>query len=1092
VLAAYSAYRLLAVPAIEPAAGRLQSETPVEFTQAPSRLAGFEEIFPAGAWELDERTKILESDRVKLLWKDLSDLGEGKVELVPYTMIFLGGGSSASEAERARQAYILQAPEGALLTFDRPLDLRKGDVGRLLAGQLRGRITVRSRGKLPGPEDDLLAVTRDVELTEQRLWTPHPVEFTWGRSSGRGAELEVKFLPGERGDGGRRHGMNIGGVEVAKLSRLEHLLLDLRSTASLFGKPKPAAGRAAKEPEQAQVEVTCRGPVAFGPGEQALVLRDQVDVLQVHPNGPSDQVSCEVLAIYFARRRSPPPGNGEPAPKAASAKVSPLADLQPQRIEAQGNPVVVRAPSQQMEARGERLEYDLGADKVVLDASREAFLRRGWDEIHGPHLEYQMGQTGRLGEALVEGPGCLRMAMQGRAAEPFNARWTRRLRMQPQGGQHVISLLGGSEVSFGALGTLGAGEIHFWLQEVPAKGDPPKEIRPSDLGLPEAAAKANALQQGPPPGNAVQEAPPLDAPQRMEIIPDRMRARENVQLSSAKVSAAVGELSVWFKQAAAGWEPVPGGDFPTTSRPQKPSVPAVSPPGQPGQVLPAQHFHVEGGSLQATLLRSAAGSELAMLTVEDNVRIRETQTVEPGAKPVIITGDQVCVFDASKPTMSATVKGNLAHVEGRGMSLSGPNIHINCGTNKLEVQGPGGMELPLDRDFQGRPLSRAGILPADTRGGVSAGQGRAGVSPADSRTGVSPADPVPLVILWQAGMVLDGATARFQESVTASAQGQQLETEIVEVIFTRPFRLGDAKGISQGGSPIFGVGKSGLPEGDSPVSGTMRSMVARKSGQSPEGRPEVKRIVCPGEVLMTGREVDGGQQVSFQRVRAADLDMDVLTGAVRAAGPGHATTVRRRTPGLAAAGLPGGATPGQTADPTKPLTCLDVRCQGPITGNLHHRELVFNDQVRAIYVPTASWETVPQSDDPAELGPEAIVLHCDRLAAVQMLVAIGGQRNWDVQATGNATVEGEGYFARATRMSYDEAKGLLVLAGEPRADAVLSMQKHPGERPTEYRGQQVLYWPKTRQLDSSIRSLEINSLRSLNPGKLFGGSGGKQ
>ena len=416
VLAAFSAYRLLAVPVIEPAAGRLQSETPIEFGPAPNRLAGFEEIFSADAWELDERTKILESDRVKLLWKDLTDLGDGKVELVPYTMIFLGGGSSASEAERAQQAYILQAPEGALLTFDRPLDLRKGDVGRLLAGQLRGRITVRSRGKLPGPEDDLLVVTRDVELTEQRLWTPHPVEFTWGRSSGRGTELEVKFLPGERGDGDKRHGMNIGGVEVAKLSRLEHLLLDLRSTASLFGKPKPAAGRAAKEPEQAQVEVTCRGPVAFDPGEQALVLRDQVDVLQVHPNGPSDQVNCEVLAIYFARRRNPVPGKGEPAPKVASAKFSPLADLQPQRIEAQGNPVVVRAPSQQMEARGERLEYDLGADKVVLDASREAFLRRGWDEIHGPHLEYQVGQAGRLGQALVEGPGWLRMTDERAAA----------------------------------------------------------------------------------------------------------------------------------------------------------------------------------------------------------------------------------------------------------------------------------------------------------------------------------------------------------------------------------------------------------------------------------------------------------------------------------------------------------------------------------------------------------------------------------------------------------------------------------------------------------------------------------------------------
>jgi hypothetical protein len=121
-----------------------------------------------------------------------------------------------------------------------------------------------------------------------------------------------------------------------------------------------------------------------------------------------------------------------------------------------------------------------------------------------------------------------------------------------------------------------------------------------------------------------------------------------------------------------------------------------------------------------------------------------------------------------------------------------------------------------------------------------------------------------------------------------------------------------------------------------------------------------------------------------------------------------------------------------------------------------------------------------------------VVLRCDRLAAVQMLVALGGARSWDVQATGNVTVEGEAFFARATRMSYDEAKGLLILEGEPRADAVLSAQKRPGDRREECRARQILYWPKTGQLESSVRSLDINSLRSLNLNGLFRGSGGKR
>jgi hypothetical protein len=321
------------------------------------------------------------------------------------------------------------------------------------------------------------------------------------------------------------------------------------------------------------------------------------------------------------------------------------------------------------------------------------------------------------------------------------------------------------------------------------------------------------------------------------------------------------------------------------------------------------------------------------------------------------------------------------------------------------------------------------------------------------------------VIVWQHGLTMDGQTARFEESVTASAQGQQLETDQMEVVFSQPIRLADAKGI---------------PEGDSPIS------AARKPGQSPQSRPEVKQIVCRGSVVMKGSEVENGQQVSFQRLDVASLQIDQLTGAVQAAGPGHAVTVRRQTPGLAVAGPPGQPAREPRIDPAKPLVCLDVRCRGPITGNLHHRELAFNEQVRAIYVPTDSWETVPRSDDPAELGPDAIVLRCDRLAAVQMLVALGGARSWDVQATGNVTVEGEAFFARATRMSYDEAKGLLVLEGEPRgADAVLSLRKHAGDPPA--RGQRMLYWPKTGQVDSSVRSWGTNSLRSLNPGNLFGG-----
>jgi hypothetical protein len=321
-------------------------------------------------------------------------------------------------------------------------------------------------------------------------------------------------------------------------------------------------------------------------------------------------------------------------------------------------------------------------------------------------------------------------------------------------------------------------------------------------------------------------------------------------------------------------------------------------------------------------------------------------------------------------------------------------------------------------------------------------------------------------------MKLEGATAHFVESVVARTPGQQFETEQLDVTFTEPIRL---------------------------------------AGLQSQAKPKPRKIVCPGEVWMKSWETENGQQTSLQRVQIANLEMDMESGAVLAAGPAHTTTVRRQTesgkPGTGGGGRGAGGGNLGLSNPQSliphpssliphpsslPLICLDVRCQGPLTGNLYQRTMAFQEQVRAIYVPTGAWETVPETDDPTQLGPGAMVLRCEQLRATQMLVPVAGVRSWDMQATGNARVEGttetgDSFFARAARMSYDEGKGLMVLEGEPRADAIVSTQKHAGGSPKEYKGQQIQYWPKTGAVDSSFRSFDLNGLRPLAPGNPLGG-----
>ena len=263
-------------------------------------------------------------------------------------------------------------------------------------------------------------------------------------------------------------------------------------------------------------------------------------------------------------------------------------DLEAQRIEASGHPVVVRAPSQELEGRGESLKYDLSSTTVVLDAAGEAFLRRGppsaADEIHGRHLEYQVGPEGRLGRALADGPGWLRMTMKDGL---LTAGWEKQFRLQPQDDQHVISLVGGGHVDHATMGSLSAAQIDFWIQEVPSRARPPRADAPSGF--------ASLGSAGPAPAGASETA--TGAAPQMELVPQRMHAQGRVLLESAKVTAVVGDMQSWFHQPATDWEPVPAG----SAAPQPAAGPAsLAGPPRPatsGERPSPQHFRVDGATL---------------------------------------------------------------------------------------------------------------------------------------------------------------------------------------------------------------------------------------------------------------------------------------------------------------------------------------------------------------------------------------------------------------------------------------------------------------------------------------------------------------
>ncbi len=748
VVLAYWLYALLVVPWIEPPADSLRIERLTAAEQASAqralseRVAELKPLFRPGDWELNA-PKILEMDNslIKLLWQNYTTTEDGcSYKIEPCTLVYTPAEPADNPAERIRRSIVLQAPQGAVLQFDKGFDLLRGKPEGLLRGDLLGSVTIRSAGKDPGPGDDLLVVTKNVHLSNDRVGTTSPVDFRWGKSYGRGTNLQIGLLQ-DVPSGSTNRAPKILGIDWVEIRHIDRLHLEFDQDQTMGPPPAGAAAlRTGKAPaaEPAVVEVTARGPMRFSVTERRVRLQDQVNVLQLHPNGPSDQLNCEVLSIDFARRRLLSSETSQ-TDEAATAESSALTDLQPRRIEADGNPVIVHAPSRQFEARGNRLEYDLWSGRIFLRGTPEAMLQQGPNEIHAPSFQYQPAEQQWQSLASAPGPGWMRARTGDRPDQQFEAHWTGRLSVGPHEQQQVISLTGGTRVVLPAFGSLSAGEIHLRLLQSPVAPGQPSRPRP-----------------------------------------DRMNALRQVRLDSRQLSGNVEVLEVWFQepdpaQEAAEQQMAAQGGFAARVQSQLEQAQLAaqlaktfSPPGAPNPLAPAaspttdsgapkNHFEVAANRLQALVTIRGTEMKPSELTVEGNVRLAETITEQPNQRPVVITGDQIHVVHAAQPYAAATIIGRPARFEGQGLVMRGANINVNRGQNRLWIDGAGDMERLIDRDLEGRPLANAN----------------------------------PLNIRWQQGMNFDGKTASFNGSVLASLQQRQLKTDVLKATFQRAIRFAD-------------------------------------------------------------------------------------------------------------------------------------------------------------------------------------------------------------------------------------------------------------------------------------------------------------
>jgi hypothetical protein len=982
LLATAGFYRLAVVPLVEPRVRDLAAGvemTPEEVAairaRADRRLEAISNLFPADAWEKQDPI-MLESRQMRLLFKEYQSLPDGRVNLVPCTLVVLPDRARTPEGSAGR-TIVMRAPQGAVLEFDEPLDLRQGRLARLVGGSLRGQVTIRGTPSTPDGEDDVEIVTRDVELDELEVHTGETVQFRYGRSHGSGRGLLARLTPRAtpQGPDALGQGPNVGGVDSIRLDRDVRIRLEGMAGGFLPGKPENAQAPAADGPPP-PILVSCRGSLTLNVPANVITLADHVDVLRPTPDGGSDQITCDLLAILMAHEGKAKEGE------------EPKGPLKPTEIQAKGAPVVVRSTGAELEARATRLGYEVATRRILLDGTAPVSLIAKGSEMEARKIDYTPGPPGDPGSLMAVGPGWLRVMSPGEP--PAHARWQQWLRMRPDGEGHVVSISGDADVVVETRGRLSAGEMHLWLDMVP-----------------------------PPPGAPRRD--PAAGPDLSGVKPSRMLARGMVEVGADQVIARTDRLELWFRELPPPPLPaVPAGPPPA----QVAAAPAAPPQPAPVQPQPQQPAPPPGGRITATaaLVRGLVtltpkGAELSEMSMEGQVELVE-QPVGTAAEgpPVEIRGDQM---QLSRPTAfdaRAVVSGRPATIIGRGLDLEGPLVEFDRGRNRVTVDGAGRLSLPMPEGGPGLDgLALTGAAP----------------KPQAPAAGVAGAAPGKLDVTWKGRLDFDGQTARFVEDVVANGGTTVVRSGSLDVVFDEPFEL----------------------------TGDRRA----KPGRQPGRQPEVARIACGSGVKIESESIDEAGDRSVERLFVRDLVVERVSGEVSGTGPGRLTSTRKgQSPQFAPPAAPG-SMPVTPVAATRPkgdgLNYLGVDFQRGLRGNIHRRSMEFHQRVEAIWGPVARWEDTLDPHAARGLPEGAITIACDVLGVGQSPPMPGQPRGTlELNAGGNVLVEGESFTARSARLTWSEAKDLLVFAGDGRSDAQLYRQLKQGGQPSTAAAGRILYW----------------------------------
>jgi hypothetical protein len=757
LVAAYNAYALLAVPLMEPSLELVEKRRVGrgELDRIASSPSQYQQLlsnyFPQDHWSQTRPPKVIASatEQAMLVFDDFTRRArEGATSEQPSTTLvdidriaLLVFPTPPREGILPpRDAIVLEAPGGAHLEFD---DFRPeiGRIGQILRGEFPGPIHIHSDMNQPTPDDDLIIQTADLHMNTKLMYTSAPVRFQMGQNTGGGTELEIRFLADEHNKPGDP-GLKIAGIDSLEIRRDVKIRLEL-DTSRLLPGGKDADANAGRDkklspyeaapavrvtdasalattppPAKPPVEVTCTGPFTFDFVRHVASLDRDVELRQIKPNGPSNQVMCARLDIHFAPKLPP---SGAPQPAAADPDESQraLGQLEPVAVVAEGHPVVVTSSEQHAQARGDRIQIALRDQRVRISGGSDAMLVFGSNAIQAPIIDYQhpaRDEATAIGRFRATGPGSLRYVVdEKKPNEVLQAQWLTSVQLGREKGQPVLALDGRPKISFASSGSLTADQIRMYLRELEGKGTEGLTIGGSKKG---------------------------DAETTLRLAPDRLLATGRVEVAAPQFTGRTQQLSTVFRIAGPDSDHKP--DEPGTTNRAKPLSPASG--------EPTQTYNIDSDQMRLDVLLKGQSAVPTSLECAGHIVLREALLSPTNQQPLEIRGGHLTATQLDTKSPHITLRGAApgqaagaaqALLAGRGMTMQVDAVEADGGSARVWSDGPGKATLLVARNLQGQAA----------------------------------ATPMPMDVIWQKGFRFDGQTITFSDGVVVSGMDSTLHCD---------------------------------------------------------------------------------------------------------------------------------------------------------------------------------------------------------------------------------------------------------------------------------------------------------------------------